>query len=76
MFTGTLEVSGVTEIDAREDEATTKFAVALTDPICAVIVVDPADCPVANPNAVMVAAFESEELHCARWLRLKVVLSL
>ena len=76
IFTGTLAVSGVTEIDAREDDATTKSDVALTDPICVVIVADPGACPVASPNAVIVATAGSEELHCASPFRFNFVPSL
>jgi hypothetical protein len=73
MFTGTLALSGVTEIDTSADEATIRVVVVLTDPNCTEIVVEPAACPVAKPNAEIVATVGSEEVHCASRFKFNVV---
>jgi hypothetical protein len=61
---GTLVTAGAIDIDASGDAATTKLAVALKDPSCAVMVVVPADCPVACAPFI-VATVVSEELQAA-----------
>jgi hypothetical protein len=50
----------VTDSDTNCEEVTASVVLPVTLPCFAVIVVDPAPCPVANPFALMVATVVSE----------------
>ena len=56
----------MTWIEVKLAPSTTTFAVALTDPLCAVTTAIPADCPVTNPFCVTVAIELSEDVQVAK----------
>jgi len=63
---GTLGFAGATWTEVKLAPSTTTFAVALTDPLCAVMIAIPADCPVTNPFCVTVAIELSEDVQVAK----------
>jgi len=52
-------------MEVRVEPSTIKFAVALIDPDCTVIVTAPADSPVAVPDPLIMAILGSEEVQVA-----------
>jgi hypothetical protein len=58
----TFVVCGVTCTEVRVADSTSRFAVALTEPVFAVMVVIPADSPVANPVRFRIATVLSDEV--------------
>jgi len=69
-------LAGVICTDISGDGSTTKPAVPLIEPCCAVMVEVPADSPVACPPLVIVATFVAEELHCTAFVMARVLPSL
>jgi len=56
-------LAGAMVIEVSAEDSTTKSAVSLTDPSCAVIIADPADWPVTCPPGPIVTISIAEELH-------------
>src|SRR6266404_1799370 len=61
MVAGTVQLCGVTWMEVKAADSTTRLAVALTDPDCALMVVTPADCPAATPAVLTVATLLLDE---------------
>lgn len=61
---GVVAAVGVTLIDVKAEDSTTRFALPLRPPLCAVIVTLPADCPVAAPP-LTVATVGSDDVQLA-----------
>jgi|SRR5579864_2695103 len=68
MVTGSLVLCGVIWIELKFEDSTTSVADALKLLNCAVIVVEPADCPVATPPAATVAILLFDEDQLTNWL--------
>src|SRR6266496_39192 len=62
MVAGMVEDCGVIRIEVSAAPSTTRFAVAPTDPDWAVMVVVPADWPVATPAVLTVATLVLDEI--------------
>lgn len=60
---GMLVVAGITAIDCNIEDSTTMLEVLEMAPSVAVIMADPADCPVACPEPMIVTTCVLEELH-------------
>jgi len=63
-------LAGVTCTDISGEDSTTKAAVPLTAPTCAVMVAVPGDWPVASPPFVMLATVGADELHVTTFVTL------
>ena len=72
----TVALAGVICTDVSGDDSTTRAAVPLTEPCCAVMVAVPADWPVTWPELLMLATLLAEELHVTALVMVWVLPSL